>query len=140
MELIQIKHYVENSFEGKPSFVLAMPDGKDYVSNGCVFVEATEENLANLRSEYDCAEYLEELFKSDSIALKDVTDARCMFDGCKSLTSFSAEMPSVTDARCMFDGCESLTSFSAEMPSVTYARCMFYGCKSLGEGVKAKII
>ena len=53
MKLIKILHYVENSFGGKPSFVILMSDGKEYISNGCVWKENTKENVAELIEKYD---------------------------------------------------------------------------------------
>jgi len=108
MHLIEIKHYVANSLYQRPSFVLAMSDGKDYISNGCVFVVATDENMATLVRRYDCKKHIDELFASSSIEISAVTDASYMFWGCKTLTTFNSDMPAVIYANYMFDGCELL--------------------------------
>jgi hypothetical protein len=131
MKLLEIKHYVEHSFEDKPSFVLLMSDNKEYISNGCVFVERTDENAATLIDRYDCASELDALFQSKGIALHELVDARHMFYGCKNLREFSGDMPSLVDARLMFRGCKNLREFSGDMPSLVDARSMFRGCENL---------
>lgn len=108
MKLVEIKHYVPKSFEGKPSFVLLMSDGVEYISNGCVFVKNTQENVDGLILKHNCKHWLDELFQSDGCDMKSVVDASYMFQNCESLETFDGDMPSVTDARYMFYGCKSL--------------------------------
>ena len=131
MKFIKLLKYVECSFEDKPSFVILMSDDKEYISNGCVFVENTQKNINSLIRIYDCKSYLEELFNSKEIDISEISNARYMFSGCISLTSFSSKLPLVTDARSMFYDCRELTSFSSELPMVTDDRYMFVGCKAL---------
>jgi hypothetical protein len=107
MKLVEIKHYVPKSFEGKPSFVLLMSDNKEYISNGCVFVENTQENVDGLIVGYDCQHWLDELFQSDSCDMSSVVNASYMFYNCESLETFdSDDMSSVVDATGMFRGCD----------------------------------
>ena len=130
MKFIKLLKYVECSFEDKPSFVILMSDGKEYISNGCVFIENTQKNINSLIRRYDCKSYLEELLNSKEIDISEISNVRYMFAGCKALTSFSSELPKVTNASFMFQGCISLTSFSSELPKVTNAYGMFYGCNA----------
>jgi len=129
MKQDKILHYVKNSFEGKPSFVLLMSDGKEYISNGCVFVENTQENKDRLIEEHGCSEELDALFDSPSLDNEDLTDGRCMYRGCTGLTSTS-EYPNLTDGSWMYRGCTGLTSTS-EYPNLTDGRCMYRGCTGL---------
>ena len=131
MKLVEIKHYVPKSFGDRPSFVLLMSDNKEYISNGCVFVENTQENVDGLIVGYDCQHWLDELFQSDGCDMSSVVDASYMFCNCKSLKTFSGDMKSVVNASFMFYNCKSLETFSGDMPSVVNASCMFYGCTSL---------
>ena len=79
MKLLKILHYVESSFDYLPSFVLLMSDNKEYISNGCVFIENNEDNIKYLIDEYYCKEHLEELFASDSREMSEITDADVFF-------------------------------------------------------------
>lgn len=101
MKFEKILHYVECSYEDKPSFILLMSDGKEYISNGCVFIENTTENRCLLIDDYDCESELFELIESGPIEIKDVTDSRYMFS-CSQITKFSSDMSSVTDSSYMF--------------------------------------
>lgn len=124
MKFIKILHYVEKSFENKPSFVILMSDGKEYISNGCVWVPNIKEYVAELIAFYNCKEYLEELFKSAPIDMSNVINANYMFAG-SNLTKFDSDMSSVTYARCMFAD-SKLTEFNSDMGSVTNDFAMFY--------------
>jgi len=130
MKLEKILHYVEKSYFRRPSFILLMSDGKEYISNGCQFVENTDENREILIEEYDCERHLLDLLAADSIEMKDVTNARCMFWG-SDITEFKEDMSSVKNSRDMFCCCAFLTEFSADMSSVTDDTDMFWGCESL---------
>ena len=101
LTLKKIHYYVEKSFQDKPSFVIEMTNNKQYISNGCVWLENTQENRDYLIDKYGCQYYLDELFNSPSIDMSSVTNAYCMFYNSK-LKSFNADMSSVTDARFMF--------------------------------------
>ena len=132
MHLVKILKYVAVSFENKPSFLLLMSDNKEYISNGCQFVENTENNIKYLLNKYDCEKYLNELLNSEVLGdYNSITDASFMLDGCNSLTSFSLEAPNLTNARSMLKGCTNLTSFSLEAPNLTNASYMLYCCTSL---------
>ena len=126
MKLVKIKHYVESSFEGKPSFVLEMSDGKEYISNGCVWKENTQANIDDLINQHDCKADLDELFASKSIEMGEVTDAHGMFSH-SQLTKFSSKMPKVTYAYEMFAH-SKITEFSSNMPNVTDVSWMFKDC------------
>jgi len=102
MKFIKITHYVEKSYEDKPSFVILMSDDKEYISNGCVFVENTPENINELIETYDCEYFIDELMNTAPIEMKDVVDARHMFNN-SQLTKFDSDMSSVVDARHMFN-------------------------------------
>ena len=140
MKFIKIVNYVEDSYEGKPSFVLLMSDNKEYISNGCVFVENTDANIKELIEEFDCKSMLEELFNSPSIDISSVTDSRSMFEGCTSLVEFSSDLSSVTNSSYMFCGCTSLVEFSGDLSAVTDSNHMFYGCTSLPQSTKDKYL
>ncbi len=113
LQFVSITHYVQNSFEGRPSFVIEMSDGKDYISNGCVFVENTEENRDKLIKGFDCGAELIALFNADGIAIEELEDGRYMFSGCENLAEFKADMPILEDGLGMFNGCEKLTKAAA---------------------------
>ncbi len=131
MNLVKVLKYVETSFEGKPSFKLLMSDGKIYISNGCVFIEDTEENRLSLIEKFNCEKYLVELDNSELVGFESVTNTSYMFYGCTNLTSFDSGMSDVTNASYMFYGCTNLTSFDSDMSSVADASGVFYGCTNL---------
>jgi len=112
MKPVSILHYVEKSFEGKPSFVILMSDSKEYISNGYVFIENTESNRKHLVEEYDCADFLSDLFSSPPMPNDELTNASFMYGGCTSLTT-PGDHPLVTDARWMYDGCTFIQSGGA---------------------------
>ena len=62
MKFVKILHYVESSFEGKPSFVLEMSDGKEYISNGCVWKENTQANLHKLIDKIQLLKFIFDVF------------------------------------------------------------------------------
>lgn len=132
MKFVKLLKYVERSFEGKPSFLILMSDGKEYISNGCVFVENTKDNREALVDEYGCEGYLTELLENGlELDISEITNSSFMFYGCTSLVSFDADMSRVTDSYSMFYGCTSLVSFDTDMSKVTDSRYMFYDCTSL---------
>jgi len=111
MKFVKLLKHVDVSFEGKPSFLLLMElDGnhKEFISNGCVFVENTEESRKKLIRKHSCEEELHGLLNSPNTDISDVRDGRCMFYGCKSLTHFEADFSSLKDGSCMFWGCDEL--------------------------------
>ena len=121
---MKILNYVEVSFEGKPSFIILMDDGLEYISNGCVFVGNTEKNLSNLCKKYACEAYISELRNAPSIEFKNLTNASYMFSH-SNLTDFSSDMSNITNASYMFSH-SSLTDFSSDMSNVTNASYMFF--------------
>ena len=134
MKFVKLLKHVDVSFEGKPSFLLLMElDGnhKEFISNGCVFVENTEENRKKLIRKHSCEEELHGLLNSPNTDISDVRDGRYMFHGCYELTNFVADLGSLENGSCMFWGCNSLTHFEADFSSLKDGSCMFYGCKSL---------
>ena len=85
-----IIHYVAESFDGKPSFVIIMIDDNgnesEWISNGCQFVENTPENIKKLITFYDCESYIDELLTSDKIKDSELTNGMYMYYGCTTLT------------------------------------------------------
>ncbi len=113
MKFKTVTHYVEKSFEGKPSFVIVLQDlvtnkETSYISNGCQFVENTKENIQKLVIEYNCEQYIKELFNSPINSLDVIIDGRLMFNGCSSLQQFTSNLPNLENGSCMFNGCSSL--------------------------------
>jgi len=133
VKFVKIKNYVEQSFGGRPSFLLEMSDGKDYISNGCVFIEDTQRNRYRLISGYDCGSDLYHLLSAPGIEIQDLVNADHMFRGCTGLTEFNIDLPRLESANGMFCYCKSLTGFDSEMPRLKSAKYMFYGCASLTE-------
>jgi len=134
MKFVKLLKHVDVSFEGKPSFLLLMEvDGnhKEFISNGCVFVENTEESRKKLIRKHSCEEELHGLLNSPNTDISDVRDGRYMFHGCYELTNFVADLSSLKDGRHMFGRCESLTHFEADLGSLENGSCMFWGCNSL---------
>ena len=134
MKFVKLLKHVDVSFEGKPSFLLLMElDGnhKEFISNGCVFVENTEESRKKLIRKHSCEEELHGLLNSPNTDISEVRDGFDMFYGCNSLTHFEADLGSLKDGRGMFEGCKSLTHFQADLGSLKYGRYMFYGCDEL---------
>ena len=95
MKFVKLLKYVEKSYGDNPSFLIIMSDRKEYISNGCQFVENTEENIIKLILEYDCATYIKELFNSECEGIECVTDALYMFCGCTDLTDFEVDLPNL---------------------------------------------
>ena len=134
MKFVKLLKHVDVSFEGKPSFLLLMElDGnhKEFISNGCVFVENTEESRKKLIRKHSCEEELHGLLNSPNTDISDVRDGRYMFHGCYELTNFVADLGSLENGSCMFWGCNSLTHFEADFSSLKYGRGMFNDCESL---------
>ena len=138
MRFKTVTHYVEKSYQGRPSFIVVLEDiatgiETSYISSGCDFVENTEVNIEALVSEYDCKEALDLLLNSPITSLKSITNGRSMFRGCDSLTEFKADLSSLTNGSSMFSYCDSLTEFEADLSSLTNGSSMFRGCDSLTE-------
>ena len=133
MKFVSILHYVEMSYGGKPSFVILMSDGKEYISNGCVFVENNQENIDQLIQKYSCKSFLDELFDSPPLPIEELVDGRSMFRGCKSLTEFNIDLPNLVNGQGMFFCCKSLTDFNSDLPNLVDGSYMFCGCDSLTE-------
>ena len=133
MKFVKILNYVENSYEGSPSFVILMSDGKEYISNGCVFIEKTLDNIDFLIEEYDCESSLDELFEAPGIDISELVDGRGMFWGCSELTEFNHDLPNLTYGYGMFECCYKLTEFTSNMPYLIDGRWMFYACIELSK-------
>ena len=54
-----------------------------------------------------------------------------MFNGCKTLTSFTSDLSSLANGDNMFNNCENLTSFDADLSTLTRAYQMFNNCINL---------
>ena len=133
--------YIEKSFEGKPSFLLKI-DGKEYISNGCVFEENTKENINYLIIKYDCKGFIDELLNSKDIeSLLEVTNMSYMFWGAKSFNQdiSSWNTSNVIDMYGMFWGAKSfnqdLSSWNVSKVKDMYA--MFYGAKSFNQDLNS---
>jgi hypothetical protein len=109
-----------------------MSDGKEYISNGCTFVENTNENRITLRRVYRCSRHLKELLKSSELDIAKVVDVTGMFWG-SDITEFDSDLSSVVYAKSMFSWCGGLTRFSSDMPKLYVASFMFYDCIELSE-------
>lgn len=133
MKFVKIMNYVKYSFEGKPSFVLLMSDGKEYISNGCVFVEKAQKNIDKIIKKYDCGNYLDELFEEPSIDISELVDGYGMFWGCKELSEFTHDMPNLENGEWMFFECSKLTKFTSELTKLEYGNGMFIDCTQLTE-------
>lgn len=154
MKFVKLLKYVEKSYGGTPSFLILMSDNKEYISNGCTFIENTQENRDYLVNKFDCSIHLDKLLNAKDASLEDVVDGRYMFWGCENLVVFEGDMPNLKNGRymfwkcknlvefkgnisnllnghCMFNGCESLVEFKRDLPNLEDGDCMFYGCKSL---------
>jgi len=133
MKFEKIVNYVESSFGDKPSFVLLMSNGREYISNGCVFVENTEDNIDELNKIFECKEFIDELLDAPGCSIYDIADARYMFRGCGSITEFNEDMPNTIAATGMFIDCYSLQRINSSMPNVMDVNNMCTRCRSLYE-------
>jgi hypothetical protein len=121
---IKVLHYVEKSFDNKPSFIIEMSDG-EYISNGCLFAKNTKEIKAYLMSEYVCKEELNELLNAPPIEMKDLVNGNYMFDGCYALTEWTEALPQLENGDCMFYHAR-LTKWNVELPELVNGDSMFY--------------
>ena len=138
MKFVRIKKYVKKSYEGKPSFIIELEDDnsvvKEYISNGCVFLENTEENIKYLINEFNCKDYLEELFNSSELKdYSDIIDCRHLLEGCPSLTEVTLILPNATGCFSMLYDCYSLTKATLLLPKAIDCSFMLSGCSSLTE-------
>jgi len=131
MKPIEITHFVEQSYEGKPSFVILMSDGKEYISNGCVFVENTPSNRSRLIDIHDCENELDALLKAPGISWEDLEDGSNLFYNCESLTE-PADTPNLVNGSGMYSFCKYLTE-PANTPKLVDGSWMYSGCESLKE-------
>ena len=110
MKFKKLIKYVEDSYSSKPSFLILMSDGKEYISNGCVFKENTPENIATLVEQFECEEHIDRLLNApDNPDVGRIKNLRSMFQGCEGLTEFTADLSSLTDGLWMFQGCKNLS-------------------------------
>ena len=131
MRPIEITHYVEGSYGGKPSYIILMSDGIEYISNGCVFQPTTEENLFKLTSKYRCGEYIYELLAADGIADEDLVWGSHMFRGCHNLTE-TGNYPSLSCGSHMYLECKLITE-PAACPRLRNGDYMYSLCSALEE-------
>lgn len=106
MKFVKVLAYIEKSFKGKPSFLILMSDGKEYISNGCKFLENTQRNRDSLVESYDCAEELHLLLQESCEDFKRVTNTSCMFYGCPDIEEFEEDLEHVIYDRWMFRFCK----------------------------------
>ena len=137
MKFVRIKKYIKDSYGNKPSFIVELDDNgviREYISNGCQFVENTKENIEQLIDDYSCSRQLQELLNSDDLESYDnVTDCRYMLQGCSSLTELNLSLPSATACSSMLLDCSSLTELTLSLPSAANCSYMLDGCSSLTE-------
>ena len=104
--MVKVLKYVENSYKNGPSFLIEM-DGIEYLSNGCVFIENTKENIEELVERYNCKNYIDELLNSKDIEdISEVTNMSFMFNGIKYFNQNISnwDVSNVTDMSFMFQG------------------------------------
>ncbi len=107
MKFVKVMAYIEKSFKGKPSFLILMSDGKEYISNGCKFLENTEGNRNALVEDYNCAGELHVLLQEQGhVDFKRITNTMCMFYGCPNIEEFEEDLGHVTYDRWMFRFCK----------------------------------
>ncbi len=106
MKFVKVLSYIEKSFKGKPSFLILMSDGKEYISNGCKFLENTQGNRDSLVESYSCAEELYVLLEGSCVDFKSITNTFCMFYGCPDIEEFEEDLGHVTYDRWMFRFCK----------------------------------
>lgn len=125
---------LKNLFGNKPSFLLLMSDGKEYISCGCVFEEYTKENIEDLVQSFGCKEKIWELIKSSVLENYDsIINASYMFHRCESLTKVVLTLPNTKIALGMFKNCEKLNDVVLQTPNLEKATAMFYSCVDLTE-------
>lgn len=129
MELLEIKHYVEDSFNNSPSYIMKMSDDNDYISNNYHFCELTEDKIAWFIKVYDCEKEMNKLFQSPSISTNELVNGSYMFDGCKNLSSVEY-FPILEDGFRMFRKCKNIINVG-DFPSLRDGNRMFYGCENL---------
>lgn len=109
MKYLRTSHYVEKSFEGKPSFIVVLQneDSEDisYISNGCVFVELNDKNIKKLIRAYDCKSYIDELLESPIDSDSSIKCASHMFRNADGLKSVELSLPQATDCSSLLRGC-----------------------------------
>lgn len=120
MKYVKTTHYVEKSFEDKPSFIIVLKntDNKEipFISNGCQFVELNDKNIEKLIQDYDCKEYIDQLLESTLESTDNLKNVRHMFKGCTSLESVELSLPSATDCWGLLEGC----TFSEDLIKFNY--------------------
>ena len=135
MKFHSIKKYIKSSFQGKPSFLIELDnDGviREYISNGCTFIENTAENIEAIVKKYNCRSFIDELLNSDVIDnYKCITDARHMFRGSEEITELTLSLPKAVDCRCMLNGCSSLVKLTLSIPKAKFCWYMLNDCSSL---------
>jgi hypothetical protein len=134
MKYVRTSHYVEKSYEDKPSFIIILDDNgveKSFISNGCQFKELTDDNIEWLISKYDCKEYIQELLGNPIEGGDDITDAGFMLQGSTQLTEVSLYLPKARDCSSLLDGCTSLTKVNLSLPKAKDCYSLLWGCTSL---------
>jgi hypothetical protein len=137
MKFIRLVGYVEESYRNNPSFLILMSDGKEYISNGCTFVENTTKNIDRLEAEHPtCTHHVNKLLLSSAIDIGKVVNTSCMFwgyMGIEGITEFDEDLSSVVIANDMFYNCQKLSKFTSDLPSLLYGNCIFERCRALTE-------
>jgi surface protein len=139
--MVKVLKYIETSDVGKPSFLIEI-DGVEFISNGCVFIENTKENIDDLLKEYDCKVYIDELLNSKDIeSLSKVTNMSHMFRGAKSFNQdiSSWNTSNVKSMSFMFSGVESFNQdlSSWNTSNVKSMSLMFSGAESFNQDLNS---
>jgi len=131
MKLVKIKHYVEKSYDNKPSFILEMSDGVDYISNSCIFKPISK--LDEIIDKFKIPQQqVDELFNSTSIDISDIVNGTSMFLG-SNITEFEFDMPNLVYGDFMFYKCSKLKKLTSDMPNLVYNFFIFFGCENLNK-------
>ena len=135
MKFHSIKKYIKSSFQGKPSFLIELDnDGviREYISNGCTFIENTAENIEAIVKKYNCRSFIDELLNSDVIDnYKCITDARHMFRGSEEITELTLSLPNAEYCDYMLRGCRRLTKLTLSLPNAKYCEYTLNDCSRL---------
>lgn len=132
MKPIKITHHLERTGAGRPAFVILMDDGKEYISTGPNFVEATARNTKGLTDDYYFTqEEMTKLLESKGLADEELIDGECMFQGCIILTE-AGNYPNLGAAKGMYHGCGMLKA-TGDYPKLKIGYGMYEECARITE-------
>ena len=134
MKYVRTSHYVAKSYGNKPSFIIILDDNgveKPFISNGCQFLELTDDNINKLTCKYNCDSYIKELLDTPIKNDDCITDARSMFQGCTSLRGVNLSLPQAIYCDYILMGCPSLICVNLSLPKAKDCGFFLCGCPSL---------